>query len=700
MIFNKLMNRKPKSHYDGLHDGYFVGWFSEDVQDIEVYIQGKLVAHGKCDQIRKDVEDSLGINVKGFRLPFDGKKISPDWQALDKLKLSITSLNDGKVAVNEIIDTSQLFAGVQFFAGERIEHQIDQINDSLLWDEICYCSQFEDERKISTGYIKDYILFGSKLAKDPSPYFSTQYYLHSNHHTEEVIGNPFIHYLTIGEKFGLRPNPKFSPLSYKELNPGTNNWERSLLAHYVVHRDSGGRLNDQNTNLLSNGGNKQETPDFKAHCDYVVLGTRNIMLVGWYLGSSELSELKLSWGDGAKSIAGKSQVLLYERPDVLQAIPEFKSPERCGFKVVFKLEELLEEVSAKNKLKIHFSDDEFLSINPQNIEIISSGSTATCEKILMNWSPTVPEERDYLSDMILPMLYEVYPKTQDVDSKRYDFGERINSPFGTVIIPLYGRFDFMRYQISNFSRFGSMDNIEVIYVVDDPDISKFVLNLAAELRKVFHFTFSVVVLARNVGFGGANNVGVEYATSDKLILLNSDVLPKDGEWAELLLNYLDTLPNVGMVGARLLFDDESIQHDGMKPYISDEYPDIILNDHPMKGLPVKLSPDPAEPKVCPLLTAACIAVKKTLYIEVGGFDPAYILGDFEDSDLCLKVLETGKINYICRDVVLNHLERLSQDLVDSGGWKHKVTIINANTYTYRWKVKLKEIFPEIIKEIG
>jgi GT2 family glycosyltransferase len=170
------------------------------------------------------------------------------------------------------------------------------------------------------------------------------------------------------------------------------------------------------------------------------------------------------------------------------------------------------------------------------------------------------------------------------------------------------------------------------------------------------------------------------------------VLPKDGTWADKMITQIDKHDDVGVVGARLLFEDNSIQHDGMAPMVLKEYPELLLNDHPNKGWPVSLSKNSAEVADCPLLTAACIAISKSLFEEVGGFDPAYVLGDFEDSDLCLKVLEAGRRNVICRDVELNHLERQSQNLVEAGDWKHKLTIYNAITYNQRWSQKLNELF--------
>ena len=81
-------------------------------------------------------------------------------------------------------------------------------------------------------------------------------------------------------------------------------------------------------------------------------------------------------------------------------------------------------------------------------------------------------------------------------------------------------------------------------------------------------------------------------------------------------------------------------------------------------------------------------IKKSDFEAVGGFDPIYILGDFEDSDLCLKIEELGKKNILRRDVELYHLERQSQNLVEPGRWKHNITVINAIKYNKKWKNKL------------
>ena len=140
--------------------------------------------------------------------------------------------------------------------------------------------------------------------------------------------------------------------------------------------------------------------------------------------------------------------------------------------------------------------------------------------------------------------------------------------------------------MSAFARFGGTEDLEIIYVVDDPSISSGVSVLASELLAIFGVSFSVVHIQTNVGFGMANNIGASFASADKLILMNSDVLPSDATWANTLLDHVDNLPSAGIVGVRLIYEDGSIQHDGMAPFVSHDYPDLFMNGHPMKGWPL------------------------------------------------------------------------------------------------------------------
>jgi GT2 family glycosyltransferase len=417
----------------------------------------------------------------------------------------------------------------------------------------------------------------------------------------------------------------------------------------------------------------------------------SLFMCGWILDKGNLKSV--SFEDAADKYRIESKdILRYARQDVAEAfVDEIKLTTQPGFTLRIPLTAPIPAKRLKKlKLSVAVNDTETNVLIP-NVFNLDESPLVNVQRVMNGWNLHNKKHRQLCDSTIQPVIKNIFPMDKTTRSSRVDFG-LVSSPKASVIIPLYGRYDFMRYQLSNFSRFESLKDYEVLYVVDDPKISHAVEELAKELSVVFPQPFSVITLAENMGFGGANNIGVKYATSDNLILLNSDVLPKDGTWADKMIAQIDKHDDVGVVGARLLFEDNSIQHDGMAPMVLKEYPELLLNDHPNKGWPVSLSKNPAEVADCPLLTAACIAISKSLFEEVGGFDPAYVLGDFEDSDLCLKVLEAGKRNVICRDVELHHLERQSQNLVAAGDWKHKLTIYNAIIYNQRWSQKLDELF--------
>ncbi len=71
-----------------------------------------------------------------------------------------------------------------------------------------------------------------------------------------------------------------------------------------------------------------------------------------------------------------------------------------------------------------------------------------------------------------------------------------------------------------------------------------------------------MLLSRNVGYGPANNVGIELARGRYVCLMNSDVFPDTPDWMERLVARLAENPDIGAIGPLLLFEDRSVQHHG------------------------------------------------------------------------------------------------------------------------------------------
>ena len=91
------------------------------------------------------------------------------------------------------------------------------------------------------------------------------------------------------------------------------------------------------------------------------------------------------------------------------------------------------------------------------------------------------------------------------------------------------------------------------------------------------------------------------------------------------------------------------------------------------------------------MTAACMLIPADLYRKVGGFDEDFIRGDFEDSDLCLKVARTGRHIYYLPGIELFHLERQSQELDDQNAMRAKITLYNCWQQTNRWDETIERL---------
>ena len=233
-------------------------------------------------------------------------------------------------------------------------------------------------------------------------------------------------------------------------------------------------------------------------------------------------------------------------------------------------------------------------------------------------------------------------------------GEPPGDPTVTVIVPLYRRIDFVQHQLAAFVGDPEFRSVDLIYVLDSPELADAFRAECRRLHRLYRVPFRAVVLQQNVGFSGANNAGAQIARGRLLLLLNSDVLPDRAGWLAEMVDFIDRSPNIGAVAPKLLFEDDSIQHAGL--YF--ERPDgegLWSNEHYFKGLHRSL-PAACTTRAVPAVTAACMLIAALVYREVGGLLGQYVQGDFEDSDLCMRLRAGGRQVWYLADVELFHLE--------------------------------------------
>jgi hypothetical protein len=261
------------------------------------------------------------------------------------------------------------------------------------------------------------------------------------------------------------------------------------------------------------------------------------------------------------------------------------------------------------------------------------------------------------------------------------YGPKPADPRMTIVVPLYGRYDFAEYQMAIFANDPEFQDLELIYIVDDPTIFEEFLSRCPGLYGIYQVPFVLGFSGANLGFAGANNFGAELGRGQYLLFMNSDVLPKRPGCVGDLLRTYQSLPQPGLLGAKLLYEDGSVQHAGMSFRRHAGWGDLWINDHPLKGqTPLGLS----GVREVEAVTAACAMIEAALYRDLGGFSEDYIIGDFEDSDLCLRASTAGRRSYIDLDVEFYHLERQSQKLVGDPTWRINLTIYNCWLYNARW----------------
>ena len=163
----------------------------------------------------------------------------------------------------------------------------------------------------------------------------------------------------------------------------------------------------------------------------------------------------------------------------------------------------------------------------------------------------------------------------------------------------------------------------------------------------------------NQGFARANNLGFSHASGRNLLFLNPDT-EVVGPALETLLSVLQATPDVGIVGARLLNSDGSIQTSCIQ-----RFPTILNQALDIEWLHLRYPKCPLwnigplfegseSPVSVDAVSGACLMIERGVFEEVGQFTTDYFMYA-EDVDLCWKVKRLGRNNYyVGRAEVVHH----------------------------------------------
>ena len=232
------------------------------------------------------------------------------------------------------------------------------------------------------------------------------------------------------------------------------------------------------------------------------------------------------------------------------------------------------------------------------------------------------------------------------------------NPLVSILIPNKDHADDLRKALTSIFTKTAYPNYEVL-VVENNSVEPATFDYYRELQKQ-HPNCRVVTYEGGFNFSAINNFGRKAARGEYLLLLNNDVEVINGTWLGEMLA-LCAQPGVGIVGAKLYYPDDTIQHAGVIVGLggyaghSHKYAKRGGSGYMFRAATVQdLS----------AVTAACLLVKAAVYDEAGGLDEGFAVA-FNDVDLCLRCVRAGYLVVYNPRVELYHYESKSRGSEDS-----------------------------------
>lgn len=209
------------------------------------------------------------------------------------------------------------------------------------------------------------------------------------------------------------------------------------------------------------------------------------------------------------------------------------------------------------------------------------------------------------------------------------------------------------------------DRVELV-IVDNGSVRPETAALLGQLAA--RATTCVVPFAAPFNWSRANNLGAAVAGGDHLLFLNDDTEMLTPAWDDILAGLLND-PLNGVVGARMIYPDGTIQHAGFV-FGMDDGP-----QHEGRWMPSGCD-GPAGRWIATRQTAAVtgafIAMRRDLFEETGGFDEAHLAIDFADLDMCLRARATGKAVIYAGAITALHHESVSRGFNRSRAKRRRV----------------------------
>lgn len=258
----------------------------------------------------------------------------------------------------------------------------------------------------------------------------------------------------------------------------------------------------------------------------------------------------------------------------------------------------------------------------------------------------------------------------------------LSNPKVSIIIANKDHYRDLSRCISSIIDKSTYENYEII-VVENNSTQEDIKEYYTEIERLPNV--KVVTYEGTFNYSRINNYGASFAAGEYILLLNNDTQVLAIDWIEELLMF-GQRPDVGAVGAKLYYEDKTIQHAGIV---------IGLGAHRTAGhthYKVNYENVGYMGKLCyaqdvTAVTGACLLVKKSLYDQLGGLDEEFAVA-LNDVDFCLRLRELGYLNVFNPYCELYHFESKSRGMDDEGAKAQRYDE-EAARFREKWKKQLE-----------
>ncbi|MBU2739704.1 glycosyltransferase family 2 protein [Acidithiobacillus concretivorus] len=228
-----------------------------------------------------------------------------------------------------------------------------------------------------------------------------------------------------------------------------------------------------------------------------------------------------------------------------------------------------------------------------------------------------------------------------------------SAPLVSILIPTRDKLDILQACVESVQQRTDYGAWEVV-IVDNGSVEAQTLAWFETIQQ--DPRIRVISYPLPFNYSAINNFAVEHAQGEVIVLLNNDIEVIRQDWLTEMVGHA-LRPEIGAVGAKLLYPNNMVQHAGVvlgiggvaghvHRYLGGTEPGYYFRAVATQNYSV--------------VTAACLAVRKSVFAEVGGLDAINLKVAFNDVDFCLKLLKAGYRNVFTPYALLYHHESLSR----------------------------------------